>query len=202
MQIAIIGLIGIVIGSSITFFIDYKKHKWKKGEKSQELFIIEKLKVYKELICLLSEFRYNIPLIQLGEEVLRFPKDRRISPKFCKDDLDDDLKEQLRIAQDIHKTIEQLKIFVQKNSLFLSKDLKTVFWSNFYRLLSWRNRVKIRKDNELAEKYPGYFEDITKTLDNLLDQTKAEIYKDISINSDDLLTIKELAEIRKTNLVK
>jgi len=202
MLIAIIGLIGIIIGSSITFFIDYKKHKWKKEEKIQELFIIEKLKVYKELIYLLSEFRYSIPLIQLGEEVLRFPKDRKISPEFYKNDLNGDLKEKLRIAQDIHGKIEHLKIFAQNDALFLSKGVKKVFWSNFYRLLSWKNRINNRNDKELFEEYPGYYEDITKTLDDLLDQTKAEIYKDISIDSDDLLTIKELNEIRKTNLVK
>ncbi|MHA1693960.1 MAG: hypothetical protein ACTSXT_17250 [Candidatus Helarchaeota archaeon] len=202
MLIALIGLIGVVIGSSITFFIDYKKHKWKREEKIQELFIIEKMNRYKELINLLTELRYNIPLVQLGEEVFRFPKDKRISPEFCKNERDDNIKEQLRIAKDIHERIEQLKIFVQKNSLFLSKNVKIIFWSNFYRLLSWKTRVNIRNDKELAKEFPYFFNDINKTLDNLLDQTKEEIYKDLNNNSDDILTSEELTEIKNSNLVK
>lgn len=202
MLIALIGLIGVVIGSFITFFIDYKKHQWKRGEKIQELFIIEKMNIYKELINLLAELRYNIPLVQLGEEVLRFPKDKRISPEFCKSKLDDDIKEQLRIARDIDERIEQLKEYVQKNSLFLSKNVKIIFWSNFYRLLSWKNRVNNKNDKELAREYPNFFDDINKTLDNLLDQTKEQIYKDLNNNSDDILPIKELNEIKHSNLVK
>lgn len=202
MLIALIGLIGVFIGSSITFFIDYKKHRWKREEKIQELFIIEKMSIYKELINLLSELRYNIPLVQLGEEVLRFPKDKRISPEFCKNELDEDIEEQLRIAREINKRIEHIKIFVQKNSLFLSKNVKIVFWSNFYRLLSWKTRVNIRNDKELAKEFPDFFNDINKTLDNLLDLTKEEIYRDLNNNSDDILTIEELTEIKKANLVK
>ena len=202
MLFALIGLSGVVIGSLITFLIDYKKHQWKRGEKVQELFIIEKMNRYKELINLLTELRYKIPLVQLGEEVLRFPKDKRISPEFCKNELDDDIKEQLRIAQDIHERIEQLKIFVQKNSLFLSKNVKIVFWSHFYRLLSWKTRVNIRNDKELAKDFPDFFDDINNTLENLLDKTKEEIYKDLNNNSDDILTSKELTEIKNSNLVK
>ncbi len=202
MLFALIGLSGVVIGSLITFLIDYKKHQWKRGEKVQELFIIEKMNRYKELINLLTELRYKIPLVQLGEEVLRFPKDKRISPEFCKNELDDDIKEQLRIAQDIHERIEQLKIFVQKNSLFLSKNVKIVFWSNFYRLLSWKTRVNIRNDKKLAKEFPDFFNDINKTLNNLLDLTKEEIYRDLNNNSDDILTIEELTEIKKANLAK
>jgi len=202
MLFALMGLSGVVIGSLITLLIDYKKHQWKRGEKVQELFIIEKMKRYKELINLLTELRYNIPLVQLGEEVLRFPKDKRISPEFCKDELDDDIKEQLRIARDIHERIEQLKIFGQNNSLFLSKNVKIVFWSHFYRLLSWKNRVNIRNDKELAKDFPDFYDDINKTLNNLLDQTKGEIYKDFRNNSDDILTTKELTEIKNSNLVK
>jgi len=202
MLVALIGLIGVVIGSSITFFIDYKKHKWKREEKIQELFIIEKMNKYKELINLITELRYNIPLLHLGEEVLRFPKDKRISPEFCKNELGDGIEEQLRIAQDIHERIEQLKIFGQNNSLFLSKNVKIVFWSHFYRLLSWKTRVNIRNDKELAKDFPDFFDDINKTLDNLLDLTKEEIYKDLNNNSDDILTIKELTEIKNSNLVK
>ncbi len=201
MLIALIGLIGVFIGSSITFFIDYKKHRWKREEKIQELFIIEKMSIYKELINLLSELRYNIPLVQLGEEVLRFPKDKRISPEFCKNELDEDIEEQLRIAREINKRIEHIKIFVQKNSLYLSKSVKKTFWSNFYRLLSWKNRVNNRNDKELAKEYPDFFDDINKTLDNLLDQTKEEIFKDLNNNSD-ILTIKELKEIKHSNLIK
>jgi gas vesicle protein len=202
MLVALIGLIGVVIGSSIAFFIDYKKHKWKREEKIQELFISEKMNRYKELINLLTELRYNISLAQLGEEVLRFPKDKRISPEFCKNERDDNIKEQLRIAKDIHERIEQLKIFVQKNSLFLSKNVKIIFWSNFYRLLSWKTRVNIRNDKELAKEFPDFFNDINKTLDNLLDLTKEAIYKDLDNSNEDILTIKELNEIKNSNLVK
>lgn len=202
MSIALVGLIGVVIGSFITFLIDFKKHQWKREEKVQELFIIEKMNRYKELINLLTELRYNIPLVQLGEEVLRFPKDKRISPEFCEVELDDDIKEKLRISHDIHERIEHIKIFVQKNSLFLSKNVKIVFWSNFYRLLSWKTRVNIRNDKELAKEFPDFFNDINKTLDNLLDLTKEEIYRDLNNNSDDILTIEELTEIKKANLVK
>ena len=202
MLIALIALIGVIIGSSITFFIDYKKHKWKRGEKIQELFIIEKMNIYKELINLLTELRYKIPLVQLGEEVLRFPKDKRISPDFCKNELDDNIKEQLRISQDIHERIEQLKIFIQKNSLFLSKNVKIIFWSNFYRLLSWKTRLNKRNDKELTKEFPDFFNDINKTLDNLLDLTKEAIYKDLDNSNEDILTIKELNEIKNSNLVK
>lgn len=202
MLIAVIGLIGVAIGSFITFLIDLKKHQWKREEKVQELFIIEKMNRYKDLINLLTELRYNIPLVQLGEEVLRFPKDKRVSPEFCKSELKDDVKEQLRIAQDIHERIHQLKKYVQKNSLFLSKNVKIIFWSNFYRLLSWKTRVNIRNDKELAKDFPDFFDDINETLDNLLDLTKEEIYKDLNNNSDDILTIEELTEIKNSNLVK
>jgi hypothetical protein len=202
MLVAVIGLIGVAIGAFITFLIDFKKHQWKRGEKVQELFIIERMNRYKELINLLTELRYNIPLVQLGEEVLRFPKDKRISPEFCKNELDDNIKEQLRIAQDIHERIEQLKIFVQKNSLFLSKNVKKIFWSNFYRLLSWKTKLNKRNDKELNDEFPDFFKDINKTLDNLLDLTKEAIFKDLDNSNEDILTIKELNEIKNSNLVK
>ena len=95
--------LGVIIGSIISgvfmFLTKCFEHCRKRKELIQEILVRERIESSSMLINMIIKLRDELPLYQTGIEVLRWPKDIRISPKFFKNKEDMNLKEENDYAE-------------------------------------------------------------------------------------------------------
>ena len=197
---------GVVIGSAISgmslILTDWFKHCRKRKELIQDILVPKKIESYNKLLDMAIELRDELPLYQTGIEVLRWPKDKRISPKFIKNEEDNSLKEEKNDAKKIYQKIEELRKFMLNHVVILAKDVQLVFWEHFSEFVSWRNRFGIYTDEQLNEMDPDHLEKCFNSLNFLLENTKKAIVKDLNIQEFKFPSIEELKNSRQKGINK
>ena len=197
---------GVVIGSAISgmslILTDWFKHCRKRKELIQDILVPKKIELYNKLLDMAIELREELPLYQTGIEVLRWPKDKRISPIFSKNEEDKSLKKEKNDAKNIYQKIEELRKFMLNHVVILAKDVQLVFWEHFSELVSWRNRFGIYTDEQLNEMDPDHLEKCFNSLNFLLENTKKAIVKDLNIQEFKFPSIEELKNSRQKGINK
>lgn len=197
---------GVVIGSAISgmslILTDWFKHCRKRKELIQDILVPKKIELYNKLLDMAIELREELPLYQTGIEVLRWPKDKRISPIFSKNEEDKSLKKEKNDAKNIYQKIEELRKFMLNHVVILAKDVQLVFWEHFSEFVSWRNRFGIYTDEQLNEMDPDHLEKCFNSLNFLLENTKKAIVKDLNIQEFKFPSIEELKNSRQKGINK
>lgn len=197
---------GVIIGSAISgislILTDWFKYCRKRKELIQDILVPKKIESYNKLLDMAIELRDELPLYQTGIEVLRWPKDKRISPKYSKDEGDKNLKKEKDDAKKIYQKIEELRKFMLNHVVILAKDVQLVFWEHFSEFVSWRNRFMIYTDEHLDEMDPNHLEKCFNSLNALLENTKKAIVKDLNIPEFKFPSIEELKNSRQKGINK
>ena len=198
--------LGVIIGSIVSgasmILTNWFEHCRKRKELIQEILVRERIESSSMLINMIIKLRDELPLYQTGTEVLRWPKDIRISPKFFKNKEDMNLKEQNDYAKKIYQRIEDLRKFMHNNTLILAKNVQQVFWEHFSEFVSWRNKFRIYTDGQLNKQCPDYLENCFNSLNSLLDNTKNAITKDLNVQGFEVFSIEELNNFRRKGVNK
>jgi hypothetical protein len=192
---------GVIIGSAISgvslILTDWFKHCRKRKELIQDILVPKKIESYNKLLNMAIELREELPLYQTGIEVLRWPKDKRISPKYSKNEGDKNLKKEKDDAKKIYQKIDELRKYMLNHVVILANDVQLVFWENFSEFVSWRNRFCIYTDEQLNKMVPDHLEKCFNSLNVLLENTKKAIVKDLNIQEFDFPSIEELKDSRQ-----
>lgn len=198
--------LGVIIGSAISgvslILTDWFKYCRKRKELIQDILVPKKIESYNKLLDMAIELRDELPLYQTGIEVLRWPKDKRISPKFIKNEEDKNLKEEKNDAKKIYQKIEELRKFMLNHVVILAKDVQLVFWEHFSEFVSWRNRFGIYTDEQLNEMDPDHLEKCFNSLNVLLENTKKAIVEDLNIQEFEFPSMEELKNSRQKGVNK
>ena len=198
--------LGVIIGSAISgvslILTDWFKYCRKRKELIQDILVPKKIESYNKLLDMAIELRDELPLYQTGIEVLRWPKDKRISPKFIKNEEDKNLKEEKNDAKKIYQKIEELRKFMLNHVVILAKDVQLVFWEHFSEFVSWRNRFRIYTDEQLNEMDPDHLEKCFNSLNVLLENTKKAIVEDLNIQEFEFPSMEELKNSRQKGVNK
>ena len=198
--------LGVIIGSAISgvslILTDWFKYCRKRKELIQDILVPKKIESYNKLLDMAIELRDELPLYQTGIEVLRWPKDKRISPIFIKNEEDNNLKEEKNDAKKIYQKIEELRKFMLNHVVILAKDVQLVFWEHFSEFVSWRNRFRIYTDEQLNEMNPDHLEKCFNSLNVLLENTKKAIVKDLNIQEFEFPSMEELKNSRQKGVNK
>jgi len=197
---------GVIIGSAISgislILTDWFKYCRKRKELIQDILVPKKIESYNKLLDMAIELRDELPLYQTGIEVLRWPKDKRTSPKYSKNEGDKNLKKEKDDAKKIYQKIEELRKFMLNHVVILAKDVQLVFWEHFSEFVSWRNRFGIYTDEQLNEMDPDHLEKCFNSLNVLLENTKQAIVKDLNIQEFKFPSIEELKNSRQKGINK
>lgn len=200
---AFLGVIsGSIISGTFLILIDWFKHCRKRKELIQEILVRKRIESSSVLINMIIELRDELPLYQTDIEVLRWPKDKRISPEFFKNKEDTNLKEKNDYAEKIYQRIEELRKFMHNNTLIIAKNVQLIFWEHFSEFVSWRNKFRIYADGQLNEQCPDYLENCFNSLNALLDNTKNAIIKDLNVQGFEVFSIEELNNYRRKGVNK
>lgn len=198
--------LGVIIGSAISgvslILTDWFKYCRKRKELIQDILVPKKIESYNKLLDMAIELRDELPLYQTGIEVLRWPKDKRISPIFIKNEEDNNLKEEKNDAKKIYQKIEELRKFMLNHVVILAKDVQLVFWEHFSEFVSWRNRFRIYTDEQLNEMDPDHLEKCFNSLNVLLENTKKAIVEDLNIQEFEFPSMEELKNSRQKGVNK
>ena len=198
--------LGVIIGSAISgvslILTDWFKYCRKRKELIQDILVPKKIESYNKLLDMAIELRDELPLYQTGIEVLRWPKDKRISPIFIKNEEDNNLKEEKNDAKKIYQKIEELRKFMLNHVVILAKDVQLVFWEHFSEFVSWRNRFRIYTDEQLNEMNPDHLEKCFNSLNVLLENTKKAIVEDLNIQEFEFPSMEELKNSRQKGVNK
>lgn len=197
---------GVIIGSAISgislILTDWFKYCRKRKELIQDILVPKKIESYNKLLNMAIELRDELPLYQTGIEVLRWPKDKRISPKYSKNEGDKNLKKEKDDAKKIYQKIDELRKYMLNHVVILANDVQLVFWEHFSEFVSWRNRFCIYTDEQLNEMVPDHLEKCFNSLNVLLENTKKAIVKDLNIQEFDFPSIEELKDSRQKGVNK
>lgn len=197
---------GVIIGSAISgvslILTDWFKHCRKRKELIQDILVPKKIESYNKLLNMAIELREELPLYQTGIEVLRWPKDKRISPKYSKNEGDKNLKKEKDDAKKIYQKIDELRKYMLNHVVILANDVQLVFWENFSEFVSWRNRFCIYTDEQLNKMVPDHLEKCFNSLNVLLENTKKAMVKDLNIQEFDFPSIEELKDSRQKGVNK
>lgn len=197
---------GVIIGSAISgislILTDWFKYCRKRKELIQDILVPKKIESYNKLLDMAIELRDELPLYQKGIEVLRWPKDKRISSKFFKNEEDKNLKKEKNDAKKVYQKIDELRKFMLTHIIILANDVQTVFWEHFSEFVSWRNRFCIYTDEQLNKMEPDYLEKCFNSLNVLLENTKKAIVKDLNIKEFEFPSIEELKNSRQKGINK
>ena len=198
--------LGVIIGSAISgvslILTDWFKYCRKRKELIQDILVPKKIESYNKLLDMAIELRDELPLYQTGIEVLRWPKDKRISPKYSKNEGDKNLKKEKDDAKKIYQKIEELRKFMLNHVVILAKDVQLVFWEHFSEFVSWRNRFGIYTDEQLNEMDPDHLEKCFNSLNVLLENTKKAIVEDLNIQEFEFPSMEELKNSRQKGVNK
>ena len=133
-------LIAVVVGGIITgvfgLVVEHLRHRWKMGERYQQLLAEERLSSCDKLVGMLIEFDNDLSPIQYGVEPLRWPKDRRITSNPT--------EEQIEHAKRIQQRIADLSHFVATHEMVLGPKVVST-WNKYYGALNYlRSRIITR----------------------------------------------------------
>jgi len=188
--------LGAVVGGSITgvflLVADWFKHRRLRQEHVQDMLIGERIKAYDELSYCLTQLWWDLPLIQIGLEPLRWPKDRRVSPKFFESAKREEVKREEDLAKKTHDRLEELREFMHAHTIILAPRVQCVFWEAFAEFIAWRTRLSTWRDGDLDKLCPNYFEKVQEALNGLRDRTNEAIAQDLAIEGFEVPTSDQL----------
>lgn len=190
---AFVGAIcGGVITGTFMLLADWFNHVRLRKERIQDLLINRRVKAYSELNRRLTELWWDLPLVETGLEPLRWPKDKRISPKFYESAKDKNTEEKKGLANRSHRRLEQLKEFVHAHGVVLAPSVQRVFWQVFGEFTTWRNMLNTHTDEELKQACPDYFDKIKKAFNELRDRTSEAIMGDLGVQGFDIPDVNQI----------
>ena len=188
--------VGVICGGVITgafmLLADWFKHLRLRKERMQDLLIDRRVKAYSDLNRRLTELWWDLPLVETGLEPLRWPKDKRISPKFYESAKDKNTEEKKDLANRSDRRLEQLKEFVHAHGVVLAPSVQRVFWQVFGEFTTWRNMLNTYTDEQLKQAYPDYFDKIKKAFNELRDRTSEAIMGDLGVQGFDIPDVNQI----------
>jgi len=189
--------LGALVGGSITgafmLVADLLRHRRLKEERVQEMLLSDRVKAYDELSRRLTELWWDLPLTQTGLEPLRWPKDKRISPKFFEGAGPEKVEEEEEVlAKETHRRLEKLKEFMQAHTIILGPRVQCVFWEAFGEFAKWRTMLRTQSDEQLEKLCPDYMEKVEEALNGLRDQTNEAMTQDLAVQGFSALASKQL----------
>jgi hypothetical protein len=195
MDSAWIGLAGVIAGSLLTggwsLLSESVKHRRLRKEKIQELLLADRLAAYKELYRLLSEV-WKWSVTQMGLEFLRWPKDRRISPRFFELPPSPGMENDRELAKQTDKQLKEIKMFLNTNSLVIAKKVQLAVWEGLSELEYWRVKLRLYFDQELYAKNPDYIKLIERSISNLYDLPTRAIVEDLQLEGFEIASEEEI----------
>ncbi len=190
--------VGVLVGSLLTggmmLLADLLRHRRLRRERLQELLLAQRIAAYGELMRCLAELVHELPLIQTGLELLRWPKNQHCSPRFFEEPSTPDLDVQREDARRTDTRLVELARFVHSNPVILAARVQFAFWEAFSSFSSWRIKVQTRTDQELGRLYGTHLEAVMNALENLYEATAKAIEKDLAVSG---FTALSQADIKK-----
>ena len=181
------GLVSGLVGHFLQRGWEASRHKRLRKEQLQELLLRERIAANKELHNLLQELAFQTSITQFGPEVLRWPKDPRVSPKLAHavgdPDADPELKRQLERAERTASVLKRLREHVNLNSFVLAKDVQLVFWECYTALHRWQIHLQLKFDKELFQECPGFTKHLERVLLDLYELPVKAMVDDLGIES-------------------
>jgi len=178
--VGVIGtLLGVIVSGLLQLLAEHLRHKRLRTERVQEALLTERLNLYRRLAIELNGLSERLPVLALGLEILRWPKDRRISPKFFGPTQDESVANQRRMAQQADHALRSLDGIVRTNRLFIGKKVHQCFLKQYHEVQAWRILLETRKDFELMQKVDSLHVRIMDAIRSLQDKTQEAIIADL-----------------------